>query len=229
MNNDFFQDYGFLVDDKGLRREFNDIRHNYFLFNNENTGELSEGDSSSGEESEPLGIECGTGATGSSEDDDFHVSIKAFQERDCGCSFGKNGKPCSMSLSFEDILGHRTQCVELTSAELDLVILGTIQSQTKSTSGCKRPRINYFFKGQQVCRTTFQFLYGVGKDRLSNLKKHLRENGLTARRHGNTNHLPHNMLPQEVVTQVVTFIKNFATQRILSVMDTTAREKQALT
>ena len=121
-----------------------------------------------------------------------------------------------MSLSFEQILDHRMQCVELTSAELDLVILGTIQSQTKRTSGCKRPRTNYFFNGQQVCRTTFQFLYGIGKDRLSNLKKHLRENGLTARRHGNTNSLPHNVLPQEVVTQAVTFIKNFASEQGLS-------------
>lgn len=223
MNNDFFQDCGFLVDDEGLNRELNDVRQNYFSFNNQNTGELSEGDSSSGEESEPLdiedpteGSECGARATGSSEEDDFHVSVKAFQERDCGCSYGKNGKPCSISLSFEEILDHRMQCVELTSAELDLVILGTIQSQTKRTSGRKRPRANYFFNGQQVCRTTFQFLYGIGKDRLSNLRKHLRENGLTARRHGNTNRLPPNVLPQEVVTQAVTFIKNFASEQGLS-------------
>lgn len=58
-----------------------------------------------------------------------------------------------------------------------------------------------------------QFLYGLGKDKLSNIKKHLRENGLTARWHGNTNRLPHNMLPQEVVTQVVTFVKNFALEQ----------------
>lgn len=89
MNNDFFQDCGFLVDDEGLNRVLNDVRHNYFSFNNQNTGELSEGDSSSGEESEPLdiedpteGSECGARATGSSEEDDFHVSVKAFQERD---------------------------------------------------------------------------------------------------------------------------------------------------
>lgn len=104
MNNNFFQDCGFLVDDKDLNRELNDIRENYFSFNNRNTEKLSE-----------------------------------------GCSYGKNGKPCSLSLGFKDILYHRMQCAELTSAELDLVILGTIQSQTKSTSGCKRPCTNYFF------------------------------------------------------------------------------------
>ena len=85
MNNNFFQDCGFLVDDEGLNRELNDVRQNYFSFNNQNTaGELSEGDSSSGEESEPLdivedpieGSECGAGATGSSEEDDFHAVIQ---------------------------------------------------------------------------------------------------------------------------------------------------------
>ena len=72
MNNNFFQDCGFLVDDEGLNRELNDVRQNYFSFNNQNTaGELSEGDSSSGEESldiveDPIeGSECGAGATGS--------------------------------------------------------------------------------------------------------------------------------------------------------------------
>jgi len=45
-------------------------------------------------------------ASGSSEDDNFHVSVKAFQEQDCGCRYGKNGKACNMSLSFEDILDH---------------------------------------------------------------------------------------------------------------------------
>ena len=56
----------------------------------------------------------------------------------------------SMSLSFEEILDHRMQCVELTSAGLDLAILGTIQSQTKRTSGCKRPCTNYFLMDKFV-------------------------------------------------------------------------------
>ena len=78
------------------------------------------------------------------------------------------------------------ECIELTSGELDLIIMASIQSQTKTTSSKKHSRTNYFFKGQQVCRNTFQFLHGVDKERLSNLKKHLRENGPVARRHGNT-------------------------------------------
>jgi len=75
--------------------------------------ELSEGNLSSSKESELLdteypikGSERGAMGSGSSEDDNFHVFVKAFQEQDCGCSYGKNGKACGMSLSFEDTLDH---------------------------------------------------------------------------------------------------------------------------
>lgn len=216
MNNDFLQDCGILVDDEGLRNELNDVQRNYFSTDNRrNMGELSAGHSSSDEQSE-VEVEGSAEATGSSQEEDFNVSVKTFQESDCGCSHGKNRKPCSKSLRFQDVTEHRMQCVELTSAELDLVIMGAIQSQTKSDFGKKRPQTNYFFKGQQVCRTTFQFLYGVGKERLTNLKKHVCENGLIARRHGNTKRLPHNVLPQEILTQAVTFIKNFGSEQGLS-------------
>ena len=64
-----------------------------------------------------------------------------------------------------------------------------------------------------MCRNTFQFLHEVGKEPLSNLKKHLRENGLIARGHGNTSRLPHNVLSQDVLQRTVMFIKNFASEQ----------------
>ncbi|KAJ7382208.1 hypothetical protein OS493_036407 [Desmophyllum pertusum] len=132
MNNDFLQDCGILVDDEGLRNELNDVQRNYFSTDNRrNMGELSAGHSSSDEQSE-VEVEGSAEATGSSQEEDFNVSVKTFQESDCGCSHGKNRKPCSKSLRFQDVTEHRMQCVELTSAELDLVIMGAIQSQTKS-------------------------------------------------------------------------------------------------
>lgn len=69
---------------------------------------------------------------------------------------------CSRSLHFQDVVEHRMQCVELISDELNLVIMASIQSQTKTTSSKKHSRTNYFFKGQQVCQNIFQFLHGVG-------------------------------------------------------------------
>lgn len=101
-----------------------------------------------------------------------------------GCTYGRNRGPCSKSLDFQDIIEHRMQCVELT-AELDLVILTMIRSD-KNFIWYETLKDKLFFKGQQVCRNTFQFLHGVGKEGLANLKKHLRKNGSVAWRHGNT-------------------------------------------
>ena len=147
--------------------------------------------------------------------DSFTFSVNELQERNCGCHYGTNREPCIKLLLFEDVLEHRMQCVELTAAELDLVIMAAIHTQTKTTFGNKRSRTNYFFKGQQVCRDTFQFLYGVGKERLNNLKRHLRECGMVAQRHGNTSRLPHNVLSHELLNRTVTFIKNFAAEQAL--------------
>ena len=232
MNNSYFEDCGILFEEESLREELRKVQSSYFSTTQKETVEGAEGTKSNCSDYERDGqTEISEGqllnntendssaessvmsSFGDESTDPFSVSVKTFQERNCGCSYGRNKEPCSRSLCFEDIVEHRMQCVELTSGELDLVIMASIQSQTKTTSRKKRSRTNYFFKGEQVCRNTFQFLHGVGRERLSNLKKHLRENGLVARRHGNTSRLPHNVLSQDVLQHTVTFIKNFASEQ----------------
>ena len=142
--------------------------------------------------------------------DPFSVYVKTFQERNCGCSYGRNKEPHSKSLHFQDVVEHRMQCIELT-AELDLVIMASIQSETKATSSRKPSQTNYLSKGQ-VSWNRFPFLHGVGKEHLSNLKKHLWENGLVARQHGNTLRLPRNVLSQDALQRSITFITNFASE-----------------
>lgn len=151
----------------------------------------------------------------SQQDEDFQSNITSFLQGSCGCDNGKNRVSCNKQFGYDEMLDQRSQCAELTSTELDLVILGALQSQIKR-SYKKRQRITYFYQGLQVCKKTFMFLYGIGKHRLEHLKTHLRRNGITPRRHGNTSRLPHNVLQHDTVSNVVTFIKNFAAEQGVS-------------
>lgn len=54
--------------------------------------------------------------------------VEDFISKTCGCSLGDNGNPCSSTVKLEDIIDCRNNCAELNSTELDLVILGMIQS-----------------------------------------------------------------------------------------------------
>lgn len=55
------------------------------------------------------------------------AKITSFVTNGCNCKFGKDDKSCSAGLSLDDFVDSRNNCHELTSTELDLVILGAIQ------------------------------------------------------------------------------------------------------
>ena len=80
----------------------------------------------------------------------------------------------------------------------------------------KRYRMTYYFRGVQVCKETFLFVYCIGKSRLENLKAHLKRYGAVLRRHTNTSRLPKNVLEQTVLNRTLTFIKNFANEHGVS-------------
>ena len=58
------------------------------------------------------------------ESDDFVTPVKLFLESGCGCRYGKNNSSCTISFSLEELVEHRMQCIELSSA--DLVLLGAL-------------------------------------------------------------------------------------------------------
>ena len=141
--------------------------------------------------------------------------VSAFLDTTCGCRFGLSEQPCSNLFSEAAVFEVRSQCMELTSDELDMFLLGSLNAQTKD---CKRKRCrsDYFFKGHQVCRKTFMFLHSISKKRLQNLKSHLENNGITSRVHGNTRRTPHNRTTHASLRHVVTFIENYAEREGLS-------------
>ena len=151
-------------------------------------------------------------------DDTAEVSdeaVSSFLKTTCSCHVGHNEQPCSNLFTEGVAMDIRSQCMDLTSDQLDMLILGNIASQTKD-SGKKRCRSKYFFRGHQICRKTFLFLHCISKKRLENLKYHLKSNGLTSRVHGNTKHAPHNRTPHALLKHVVTFIENYAERGGLS-------------
>ena len=54
--------------------------------------------------------------------------VQKFYREACKCKSAENEKACSSILTLEDFVESRNNCRELTSTELDLVMLGTIQS-----------------------------------------------------------------------------------------------------
>ena len=61
------------------------------------------------------------------------AKVEKFISDTCNCKFGEGGQACSTTISLDDIHVGRN-CHELSSTELDLVVLGAIQSSLKSVS-----------------------------------------------------------------------------------------------
>ena len=118
----------------------------------------------------------------------------------------------------------RNNCSELSSAELDLVILGIIHSSLNcsetSISGRvekthQSTRMSFSYHGKRICKKAFLFLHCLQYFRFHSLVKHYKKNGLTLRTHGNAKRLPSSASSIETVEWVVKFIKNVAEEQAL--------------
>ena len=152
------------------------------------------------------------------------AKVQKFYAETCKCKLGPDEKACSFTLTLDDFLDSRNNCKELSSMELDLVILGTIQSSLNcndtSISGRveknrQHARMSYFYHGKRICMRTFLFLHCIQNNRFYSLVRHYRKNGLTLRVHGNAKRLPSSASSAETVEQVVKFIKNTAEEQAL--------------
>ena len=137
----------------------------------------------------------------------------------CGCQFGPKKQHCSSVLCYSDVLECRTNCLQLSKEELDLIVLSHLQSHLRrnEVGGRKRKRYvcNFFFNGQQICKSTYLFLHAIGKERYANLCEHYKLYGLTLRVHGNKGRLPRNTCTFEAISKVSKFISNYAEEHAL--------------
>ena len=141
-------------------------------------------------------------------------NVREFLEGGCKCSRGPRdtGSPCSSQFAVEEIMANLNNCQELSSRELDQVILANTQAVTRvETVGQKRsrsPRWNFLFQSKPICRDMFLIMYGISDSRLRRLREHYENSGLSSRTHGNTKRLPKNTLPFAVVEDVKLFLAN---------------------
>ena len=78
--------------------------------------------------------------------------VKKFLRDGCGCTLGPKNGPCSLQFTEGTMLFNLNNCL-LSSAELDLVILTSIQAFTRAAFiGCKRsPCCSFYFQSKPIC------------------------------------------------------------------------------
>ena len=79
----------------------------------------------------------------------------------------------------------------------------------------KLTTMTYMHEANEICKKTFVFLYGIGKDRLRSVKEHYLNDGLETRVHGNKKRLPHNYISIEAINNVVRFLQNYAEENAI--------------
>ena len=111
-------------------------------------------------------------------------------------------------------------CHELTSTELDMVILGQLSAHdvsntstvhvSSSQSRTKHAAATYFYKNIQRCRKTFLFLHTLSDKRFQILLSHYEAKVVAPRRHDLTCKSPPNTTSLPRVNRMLDFAKNIA-------------------
>ena len=109
------------------------------------------------------------------------------------------------------VLFNLNNCLELSSLELDLVILTTIQAftWTECIGGKRRPCCTFYFQSKPICKEMSLHFYGISYSRFWRLREHYKQHGISPRQHGNTKRLPENTLPQATIEDVYSFLANY--------------------
>ena len=156
--------------------------------------------------------------------------VRDILQRGCGCSFN-----CYEQFSLENVIHIRLQMQELEKPLRDFYLLGKLQvlgkgtdasvSHARQTLSTKRRRVTYQYAYDHriVCKGAFCFLHCIGEKILKNLRKHLVDNGVTPREHGNKGRLP----PNAFSFDTVDFVTNYA--RVFGLPQPAARRGRAST
>ena len=149
MENNFFDDCG--MEYNNLHQELAQVRREYLAAESTNIdcmhhSEPNESSVLAAATSSPVSTSDSVGCTPLCNNDDTTLDhdvnspyedctqqIKSFCEHGCDCRYGENQSPCTKSLDVDKVVDHRMQCIELSSPELDLVILGALQSPVSYT------------------------------------------------------------------------------------------------
>ncbi|XP_005103980.1 uncharacterized protein LOC101846153 [Aplysia californica] len=160
------------------------------------------------------------------------VVSKLEKEIKCVCKFNK-GKPCWLLFDEERLRKERLHHLKLKRESLDLVILAKIAANINREEKVKksqkrerqRCRLCYYHESKKICRETFLFIHGICKGRLCALMKHYKQEGISARVHGNKANIPHHALSNDDSERVLDFIKEYANKHCVSPFGHTSGSK----
>ena len=117
------------------------------------------------------------------ENDEIIANAKRLLRDGCSCSHGMKGALCCQQFLEKLLLSNQNNCLELTRAELDLMILANIQAVAKiDFMGEKRKerlRCSFLFQNIPICKDMFLHLYGLSYSRFHTLKEHCEQNRLS--------------------------------------------------
>ena len=100
--------------------------------------------------------------------------VQAFYSETCKCKMGVGEMACSATLSLDDITDCRNNCSELSSAELDLVILGIIHSSLNCSETSISGRVEktrqstgmcFSYNGKRICKKTLSSILPISQPR----------------------------------------------------------------
>lgn len=140
---------------------------------------------------------------------------------------------CNKKIPKDLAVKHRLMFVEMNKAEQDAVILSHLQQCRRAvcmqesyddhtqkgfvqlrpgSDTLQRIDVTYMFCGLPICKAMYLFLHDVGNFRYKALCKHFDVNGISPRVHKSANKTParDNVVPPEIIEEVVKFIKTFA-------------------
>ncbi|XP_056011257.1 uncharacterized protein LOC130051943 [Ostrea edulis] len=136
---------------------------------------------------------------------------KDIEKLTSGCACAKK---CVERLDRKTVVEHIQNVRELSKCEKDIYIMGALKvngsTATKSQKEIKRHRFCYCFNGSEICVAAFRIIYDIGEDMLKNIAKHVLNNGITPRIHGNTGKRAPNAFDFEEYKRVKTFITTYA-------------------
>jgi len=149
--------------------------------------------------------------------DELLDELKKFLQDGCGCTLGPKNGPCCRQFPEETVLFNLNNCLELSSLELDLVILISIQVFIRSEciGGKRLPRCTFYFQSKAICKEIFLHFYGISYSRFRRLKEHYELHTISARQHGNTKQLLKNTLLQATIEDVHSFLANYVEENAI--------------
>ena len=131
------------------------------------------------------------------------------------CSNDLKGHPCSGQFSAETVLYNLYNCLELSSRELDLVVLSNIHVFTKTGKGIEVLDAASLIKQFQSVRRCCYIFTELAIPDFERLREHYQEHRIYPRTHGNTNRVPKNATSKKSLEAVHAFIDNYVEENAI--------------